>query len=58
MQWLQDPSPIYANNLNNKRRAASRHFRNKKKENLKSELKELGVNNKTKSIRDLYRGHQ
>ena len=31
MQWIQDPSQSHADNLNNVRRDASRHFRNKKK---------------------------
>jgi hypothetical protein len=30
LQWLQDPSEINGDNLNNVRREASRHFRNKK----------------------------
>jgi hypothetical protein len=35
LQWLQDPSEINGDNLNNVRREASRHFRNKKREYLK-----------------------
>jgi hypothetical protein len=31
LQWLQDPSQINGDNLNNVRREASRHFRNKKR---------------------------
>jgi hypothetical protein len=34
LQWLQDPSDIHGDNLNNVRREASRHFRNKKREYL------------------------
>jgi hypothetical protein len=34
LQWLQDPSEINGDNLNNVRREASRHFRNKKREYL------------------------
>jgi hypothetical protein len=34
-QWLQDPSEINGNNVNNVRREARRHFRNKKREYLK-----------------------
>ena len=30
MQWIQDPSQSNADNLNNVRRDASGHFRNKK----------------------------
>jgi hypothetical protein len=29
LQWLQDPDKINMDNLNNVRRGASRHFRNK-----------------------------
>jgi hypothetical protein len=35
LQWLQDPSEINGDNLNNLRHAASRYFRNKKREYLK-----------------------
>jgi hypothetical protein len=35
-QWVQDPSQSNLHNLNNVRREASRHFRNKKKEYLKA----------------------
>jgi len=31
MQWIQDPSQINVDNLNNVRREVSRHFRNKKR---------------------------
>jgi len=55
-QWLQDPSKSNVDNLNNVRSEASRHFRNKKKEYLKAEIKELETNSKIKNIRDLYRG--
>jgi hypothetical protein len=55
---LQDPSEINGDNLNNVRREASRHFRNKKREYLKDKINELATNskNKNKNIRDLYRG--
>jgi hypothetical protein len=36
LQWLQDPSEINEDNLNNIRRETSRHFRNKKREYLMS----------------------
>jgi hypothetical protein len=55
-QWLQDPSQINVDNLNNVRRDASRHFRNKKKAYLKAKIEELETNSKIKNIRDLYRG--
>jgi hypothetical protein len=41
LQRLQDPSEINGDNLNNVRREASRHFRNKKKEYLKTKLMSL-----------------
>jgi hypothetical protein len=56
LQWLQDPSEINGDNLNSVRREASRHFRNKKKENLKDKINELATISKNKNIRDLYRG--
>jgi hypothetical protein len=40
--------------INNARREASMHFRNKKKEYLKGETCELEINSKIKNIRDLY----
>ena len=43
-------------NLNNLRRDASRHFRNKKKAYLKAKIEELETNSKINNIRDLYRG--
>jgi hypothetical protein len=53
LQWLQDPSEINGDNLNNVRREASRYtyFRNKKREYLEDK-----TNRKNKNIRDLYRG--
>jgi hypothetical protein len=48
LQWLQDPIEIRVNgdNMNNVRREASRHFRNKKKEYLKDKINELAMNSK------------
>jgi hypothetical protein len=43
-------------NLNNLRREASRHFRNKKRKYLKDKINELATNSKNKNVRDLYRG--
>jgi len=48
MQWVQDPSQSNENNLNNVRRKASTHFRNKKKEYLKAKIEELETNSKIK----------
>jgi hypothetical protein len=56
LQWLQDQSEINLDNLDNIRREASRHFRNKKKEYLKGNINELAMNSKNKNIRGLYRG--
>ena len=55
LQWVHDPSQRNADNLNNVRRDASRHFRNKKKAYLKAKIEELETNSKIKNIRDLYR---
>jgi hypothetical protein len=56
LQWLEDPSEINGVNLNNVRREASRHFKNKKREYLKNKINELATNSKNKNSRDLYRG--
>jgi hypothetical protein len=56
LQWLQDPSEINGDNLNNVRHEVSRYFRNKKREHLKDKINELAMNSKNKNIRDLYRG--
>jgi hypothetical protein len=56
MQWLQNPNQVNVHHLNNVRREASRHFRNKKKEYLKAKINELETNSKNKNIRVLYRG--
>jgi hypothetical protein len=53
LQWLQDPSEINGDNLNNIRNEASRHFRNKKRQYLKVKIDELETNSKNKN---LYRG--
>jgi hypothetical protein len=56
LQWLQDLSEIKGHNLNNIRREANRHFRNKKRKYLKDKFDGLATNSKNKNIRDLYRG--
>jgi hypothetical protein len=38
MHWIQDPSQSNVDNLNNVRRDASRHFRNKTKAYLKAKI--------------------
>jgi hypothetical protein len=54
LQWLQDPSEINGDDLNNVRHEASRYLRNKKREHLKDKINELAMNSKNKNIRDLY----
>jgi hypothetical protein len=56
MRWIQNPSHSNVDNMNNVRREASRHFRNKKKTYLKAKIEELEYNSKINNIRDLYRG--
>jgi hypothetical protein len=55
LQWLQNPSKINRDNLNNIRLEASRYFRNNKRKYLKDKINELARNSKNKNIRDLYR---
>ena len=50
MQWVQDSSQRNVDNLNNARRGASRHFRNKNKGYLKSKIEDLETNSKIKII--------
>jgi hypothetical protein len=54
LQWLQDPSQISGDNLNNVRCEVRRHFRNKKMEYLKDNINELATHIKNKNITDLY----
>ena len=42
--------------MNNVRRDASSHFRNKKKTYLRAKIEDLETNRKINNIRDLYRG--
>jgi hypothetical protein len=56
LQWLQDPSEINGDNLNNARCETSIHFRNKKRDYLKGKINEHATNSKNKNIRDLYKG--
>ena len=55
MQWIKNPSQSNTDNLNNIRRDAGRHFRNKKKAYLRAKIEELETNSKINNIRDLYR---
>jgi hypothetical protein len=54
LQWLQDPSEINGDNLNNVRCETSRYFRNKKREYPKGKTNKLATNSNNKNIRDLY----
>jgi hypothetical protein len=56
LQWLQNPSQVNRDNMDNVRREASRNFRTKKRQYLKNKINELETNNNNKNIRDLYRG--
>jgi len=47
---VQYPIQSYVDNLNNVGRAASRHFRNKKREYLKDEYEEFENTSKTKGL--------
>jgi len=42
--------------MNNVRRNASRHFRNKKRAYLKAKIEEIETNSKVNDVRDLYIG--
>ena len=53
MHWLQDPNHCNVHNLNNVGRETSRHFRNKKKEYLKTKIEEVETNSKIKNIQNL-----
>jgi hypothetical protein len=54
LQWLQNPSQINGDNLQNLRCETSRTFRNKKGDYLKAKINELEANDK--NVGDLYRG--
>jgi hypothetical protein len=50
LQWLQNPSEINGNNLQNLRRETSGIFKNKKREHLKCKINELETYNKNKIL--------
>jgi hypothetical protein len=52
LQWLQGPSEINGDNLNNIQRETSRHFRNKQREYLKNKIYELAMNSMNRNIRN------
>ena len=51
MQWVQVPSQSNVDNLNSVRREISRHFRNKKKADLKAKIEDLETNSTFKVLR-------
>jgi hypothetical protein len=53
LQWLQDPSQILGDNLNNVRCAANRNFSHKNKKYLRDRINEIETNSKNKNITDL-----
>jgi hypothetical protein len=50
LQWLQNPSQISGDTLQNLRRETSRTFRKKKREYLKGKFNELETHKKTKIL--------
>ena len=56
VQRVHDPKQSNVDKMNDVRRDASRHFRNKKKAYLKAKIEEHETNSKIQNIRDLYRG--
>jgi hypothetical protein len=56
VQWLQDPSKLNGDYLNNVRHEANRHLKNKKRQYPKDKINELARSTKNKNIRDLCRG--
>jgi hypothetical protein len=56
LQWLQNPSQVNGDNMDNVKREASRTFRTIKREYLKNKINELETNTKNKNIRGLHRG--
>jgi len=50
MRWLRDTNQNNVHNLNNRRRKASRRFRNNKQEYLKVKSNELETNSKIETI--------
>jgi len=55
MRRVRSPSQISVDNLNNVRRAVSRHFRNKKKAYLRARIEELESSSTISNFKDLYR---
>jgi hypothetical protein len=55
LNWLQNPTQINGDNLQNLRRETSRMFMNKKREYLRGKINELETNDKNKNIKDFYK---
>jgi len=53
---MHDPNENNVDNLNNVRRDARKHFRNKKKAYPKAKIEEIETYSKIKNIRNLYSG--
>jgi hypothetical protein len=51
MQWVLDQNQSSVDNVNSVRREVSRHFRNKKKEYLKTKIGELETKSEKRNIR-------
>jgi hypothetical protein len=56
LQWLQNPSQINGDNVDNVRYENRRNFKNSKKEYLKEKSSRFETNSKNENVRDLYRG--
>jgi hypothetical protein len=50
LQWLQHPSEISVDNMNNGRCEANKHFRNKKREYLHEKINELAQTVRTRIL--------
>jgi hypothetical protein len=55
LQWLQNPSQINGNNLQNLNVKPVEHLGTRKGEYLRGRINEIETNNKNKNIRDFYR---
>jgi hypothetical protein len=55
-QWLQNPSHMNDDNVENTRRKLSKHVTNKHQDYLNNKINQLHKNSKNKNIRELYKG--
>jgi hypothetical protein len=58
LQWLQNPSQINGDNMQNLRCETSRTFRKKKREYLKGKINELETNNRKKKYYRFVQRHK